>query len=457
MTKIHFARVYMAVLVGAVLSVSPHLPAAAEEPQGRVETSVEQAVTIASEAEKPSAGAGDDVPVQDCDRLAAAPLDPQAVTVGVRPEQIRAQEAIKACREAVRKFPESSRLLAQLGRSLHVAGDFDAAATWYKKAVDLGSLGAMNNLGCLKMNGLGVPRDPWKAVELFRRAAEKDFTIAMINLGNAHWRGIYAARGLRLARTWYRRAAERRNTQAMMLLGRMARYGYGKPLNAWEAANWVRRAALAGDAKAMEVLGSFYDNGFGVVQNEETAAKWHEAAAEAENIDATIAAAKAGNIQGMFIAAQALDEGRGVPVDREAATDWFKKVAESGNGEVMYTLAGRYRDGVGTEKDPVQAYEWFGRAAEADFTAAYYDLAAAYDSGHGVGRDPDAAAKMMLLALKDGNTTAERQMTTEADVWSSEFRRSLQRLLKVKGTYSGPIDGKFGPKTQRAIRLVKPL
>ncbi len=39
--------------------------------------------------------------------------------------------------------------------------------------------------------------------------------------------------------------------------------------------------------------------------------------------------------------------------------------------------------------------------------------------------------------------------------WSQSSRRELQRLImKEEGVYTGPIDGKFGPGTKRAIEAL---
>ncbi len=45
-------------------------------------------------------------------------------------------------------------------------------------------------------------------------------------------------------------------------------------------------------------------------------------------------------------------------------------------------------------------------------------------------------------------------VSSNAIAWSKPFRRELQRLTKEEGVYSGPIDGKFGPKTKRAIEAL---
>jgi TPR repeat protein len=42
--------------------------------------------------------------------------------------------------------------------------------------------------------GLGVPRDPRRAAELWKRAAENDYSLAQYNLALAYFRGEGVAR-----------------------------------------------------------------------------------------------------------------------------------------------------------------------------------------------------------------------------------------------------------------------
>jgi peptidoglycan hydrolase-like protein with peptidoglycan-binding domain len=45
-------------------------------------------------------------------------------------------------------------------------------------------------------------------------------------------------------------------------------------------------------------------------------------------------------------------------------------------------------------------------------------------------------------------------MTTNAEAWSKEFRRELQRRMHEAGAYDGKIDGKFGEGTKTAIEAL---
>ena len=72
---------------------------------------------------------------------------------------------------------------------LGVAQDYSAAADWFRKAADLGHVGAQNSLGYSYYYGEGVSRDYVEAVTWFRRAAEQGHAGAQINLGHAYYHG----------------------------------------------------------------------------------------------------------------------------------------------------------------------------------------------------------------------------------------------------------------------------
>jgi Sel1 repeat len=66
--------------------------------------------------------------------------------------------------------------------SMSVPEDDQEAAKWYRKAVDAGDVGAMNNLGVMYRKGQGVPQDEAEAMRLFQKAADAGNAEAKDNL-----------------------------------------------------------------------------------------------------------------------------------------------------------------------------------------------------------------------------------------------------------------------------------
>src|ERR1700724_3004417 len=107
-----------------------------------------------------------------CDRLPAAPADPDKPadvkgTPDVAPSDLAT--AIKYCRIAA---VSSRRALYQLGRAYAANRHTPEAIGAWRKAADKGSTSAMVELGVLYGTGAGVARDEGLARKLFERAAQ---------------------------------------------------------------------------------------------------------------------------------------------------------------------------------------------------------------------------------------------------------------------------------------------
>ena len=80
------------------------------------------------------------------------------------------------------------------------------------------------------------------------------------------------------------------------------------------------------------------------------------------------------------------------------------------------------------------------KAAEKGHARAMYGLSIMYEDGRGVGQDRGAAARYVFDALRLREPLVVKEMTTNANAWSREFRRELQRLMRDAGDYDGAID-----------------
>ena len=170
--------------------------------------------------------------------------------------------------------------------------DWKSAAVWYGKAAALGSAAAHYNLGCLYsggagpewtdpaqavfhfeeaakrghadalyrlaeayLTGNGVEKDPEKAFELFRRAAEKDLPRAQYRLGLLYLEpDSPAGYDPTAAVYWFRRGAENGDLPSMRELARCLFAGKGCDPNRAEARQWLRAAAREGDVLAEQML-----------------------------------------------------------------------------------------------------------------------------------------------------------------------------------------------------------
>lgn len=111
---------------------------------------------------------------------------------------------------------------------------------------------ALTALGERYVKGDGVPKDPVKAVELFRKAANQGFAPAMNDLGVMYANGEGVGQSYSEALSLYRVAAERGSTQANANLGNAYEIGQGVPKNYNEALAWYRKAANLGHEGAKQ-------------------------------------------------------------------------------------------------------------------------------------------------------------------------------------------------------------
>lgn len=111
--------------------------------------------------------------VTDCDRLAAHPSDPNAVTEGVSRPEMDKPAAIEACRKALADDPKNPRLNYQLARAYGYSGMHEEATPYRETALRAGYPQSLFVMGYILVTGWsGTETDPCYGGELIRRSAE---------------------------------------------------------------------------------------------------------------------------------------------------------------------------------------------------------------------------------------------------------------------------------------------
>ncbi len=127
-----------------------------------------------------------------------------------------------------------------------MTGNRVEAAKWFRKAAEQGDLRAINILGVLHVNGLGVPQDTVEAVRLFRKTAARGDTSGMFLLGASYITGDGVEQNAGEGARWIRKAAERGNAYAMEKLGLLYQIGQGVPQDNTQAKMWYSRSVQHG-------------------------------------------------------------------------------------------------------------------------------------------------------------------------------------------------------------------
>jgi len=215
-----------------------------------------------------------EIPVHECDRLAAHPSDINKVTPGVEWELLEPEPALMACERAVRRYPEVTRFTYQYARAFHKAGGIEEALNYYRSAAEKGYASALYNLYLMYNEGQGVSQDSKAAFKWVKLAAEQGHARAQLTLGWMYLNGQGVTQDSKAAFKWYRLAAEQGDARAQFILGSMYNKGQGVAQDSKAAFKWVKLAADQGDAGAQFILGLMYDEGRGISRDKVQAYVW---------------------------------------------------------------------------------------------------------------------------------------------------------------------------------------
>ena len=240
--------------------------------------------------------------------------------------------------------------------------DYVKAVEWFRKAAERGNANAQCYLGYCFKDGVGVDKNYTEAVKWFRKAAEQGNDVAQVNLGVCYENGQGVVKDLAEAVKWYRKAAEQDYNVAQVNLGMCYESGQGVVKDLAEAVKWYRKAAEQGNANAQYILGICYQNGKGVVENSSEAVKW------------------------------------------------YLKSAEQGHAYAQCDLGYCYFNGVGVAKNLTEAFFWFGRSALQGYAVAQVNLGDYYEQGQGVSKNLDEAVKWYRKAAEQGDAVAKARL-----------------------------------------------
>ena len=230
--------------------------------------------------------------------------------------------------------------------------DPEKALDIYRKAAELGYADAQNTVGFLYQNGIGAEKNGSEAVTWYQKAVDLGYAIAELNLGVCYERAIGVEQDRKKAVELYKKSANKGYKGGQEFLANCYRFGRGVEKNEKEAAEWFKKAAEQGMIYSQVSLGFFYENGMGVEQNNEEAVKWYRKAADQNDTTAL-------NNLGVCY-----ECGTGVEKDLWKAVNYYRKAAELGDENAQTNLAVCYLDGRGVSKDRREALKWFEKAAE---------------------------------------------------------------------------------------------
>lgn len=145
-----------------------------------------------------------------------------------------------------------------------VERNYEKALEWYRKAADRGQRNAFGAIGGLYRVGHGVPSDGKQAFEWFRKGAEHRDNNAMLCLGNCYYMGIGVEKDLPKAAYWWKEAADEGNAFAYSQMGDAYYGGLGVEPDLEKAVEYYIKAVEKGVSNAQFRLGVLHYYGQGV-------------------------------------------------------------------------------------------------------------------------------------------------------------------------------------------------
>jgi TPR repeat protein len=222
-------------------------------------------------------------------------------------------------------FSVSASASISAARLAYRNGDYKEAAALALAGVGDKDPAAMDLLGDLFREGLGVRRDKETAFGWYEKAAQLDYVPALYRVGVYAHEGFGTSRDAVRGLSWILRVPEIRRPRAQFDAAML---------------NWIGfRASEREDAHALFMMGKALQNGWGVEVDARASAELYAAAAREGHPLARI------NLGAMRM------RGEGVGEDKRAALAQFEKAAEEGYAIAQYNFGlvlvrdgGPYRD-----------------------------------------------------------------------------------------------------------------
>ncbi len=264
----------------------------------------------------------------------------------------------------------------------------------YQHIAEMGDKDGQLKLAYLFENGLGGPSDMVNAQKWYTLAAEQGDPIAQFLLGHLYQMGWLDKQPDYLeAKKWYSRAQDR-YAPAAVALGFVCDTvddDYTCALDGYE------RAASTGDAIGRFNAGLVYQEGKGLIVDNDKASQLY------------LLAAKQGHVKSMVQLAKLYFS---TSKDKQDALPWYKKAAELGDREALYQLGLLSETGVATQLDYSAAVGFYQQSANKGNANAKLALARMYQYGLGVPKDIQKSFELYKELAASNNAYAQYQLST---------------------------------------------
>lgn len=270
--------------------------------------------------------------------------------------------------------------------------DYDKALEWWTTAGNAKDIPSLLLLAKLHDGQFGFTdkRDPKKAAEAYRKAAELGDVSSMTALGSRLLNGAPEVRNEKEGREWLDKAIAAKEYSAFLALGDFEE-NVKKDLKAALAA--YEKGKDVGQAECTLRAADFYIEGKGTEKDQERGMRLLETAAKAGSAHAHL------RLAASTFSAEQPDALKGYGHLLAAASGG---IVEAQNELGLLYLSGKLS---GTPDTPAAA-AWFGKGAQGGYAPSQNNLATMYERGAGVPQNPKNAGQLYALAAQQGHGPA---------------------------------------------------
>lgn len=415
--------------------------------------------------------------------------------------------AVSLPAETMAATPTAAEGPAKEAMDAFAAGRHSKAVDLAKPLADEGNADALYLMGFAYESGKGVEADRSKAVEYYRKGADRkhkdsiyrlsfillasekedernqarlaletaakdDPTVAARILGEAYLRGLLTPTAdPDKAIFWWQQAADAGDVPSLLLIARFyeGQFGFPELKNPEKAIAAYAKAAGFGNVGAMAALGSRYLSGDEKIRDEKKGREWLKKAIEGkeysaylalgdyeENVKKDLKAALAeyergkdvGQIDCILRTADFYIEGKGVEKDNTRGLALLQKAAEAGNPVASFRLAVQALSG--EKPELLTGYGYLLAAANGNLVEAQNEMGLLYLSGKFAGTDTIAGIAWLTRAAKAGYAQAQNNLATLYERGAG----TEQSLENAGQLYALAANQGHGPATLALARLI---
>lgn len=327
-----------------------------------------------------------------------------------------------------------------------VEQSYEKAQVWFLRGIKSGDAGSQWGMGLMLLEGLGIIKNPIRATEYFKAAADQDYAPAYVSLGT-----LYLDQGtsndIQVASRYFELATRYGHIEAFYFLAELMEKGIGRERNCGLAAAYYKSVA----EKVEPLLSSFteanaaYDSGYvelALINYLHAAEQgWEKAQA---NVAYLLDEQK--SLLG-FPSWLSFTNPRPDVMKNEALalTHWTRSARQS-NIDSLVKMGDYYLRGIGAPADMEKAASCYAAACEYHKSAmAYYNLAWMHENGAGLDQDFHLAKRYYDLALE---TNEEAYLPVTLSLLKLRIRSAWNTLTNGR---INSIQNEYPPRKQWSL------